>query len=117
MPTAPPAATLQQVADHIADIVRAGSDSQRKALIEVLAQIKITGRGRLVPVFRIPQQAAADQPQVPAGPAIAHSAAAEDPVRAMINLVVGGPNASRCEPRSCGRRRAAADVFGQITTP
>ncbi len=31
-PTAPPAATLRQVAEHIADIVASGSHSQRKAL-------------------------------------------------------------------------------------
>jgi site-specific DNA recombinase len=87
-PTAPPAATLRQVADHVASIVASGSHSQRKALIEVLiAQIKITGPGRIVPVFRIPQQAAADQPQVPAGPAITHSETTEDPVRAMTKLV------------------------------
>jgi hypothetical protein len=33
-----------------------GAHSQRKALIEALvAQVKITGPGRVVPVFRIPQ--------------------------------------------------------------
>jgi site-specific DNA recombinase len=86
-PAAPPAATLRQVADHIADIVAAGSHSQRKALIEALIhQIKITGPGRIVPVFRI-RQPAAEEPDVSAGPATAHSANAEDPVRAMTNLV------------------------------
>ncbi len=87
-PAAPPAATLRQVADHIADIVAAGSHSQRKALIEALIhQIKITGPGLIVPVFRIPQPAA-EKPDVSAGPATAHSVNAEDPVRAMTNLVV-----------------------------
>jgi hypothetical protein len=48
--------------------------AQRKALIEALvAQVKITGPGRVVPTFRIPQ------PQ--AGPPSKHS------VRALTNLV------------------------------
>jgi site-specific DNA recombinase len=85
---APPAATLRQVADHIADIVASGSHSQRKALIEALiAQIKITGPGRIIPVFRLPQPRAADQPEVPADAPITHSATTEDPVRAKTNLV------------------------------
>jgi site-specific DNA recombinase len=88
VPAAPPAATLRQVADHIADIVASGSHSQRKALIDVLiAQIKITAPGRIVPVFRIPQPPAADKPQVQAGPAITRCMTAGDPVRAMTNLV------------------------------
>ena len=86
-PAAPPAATLRQVGDHIANIVAAGSHSQRKALIEALIdQIKITGPGRIVPVFRVPQPAA-DQPKVSAGPATVHRTITEDPVRAMTNLV------------------------------
>jgi site-specific DNA recombinase len=88
MPAAPSAATLRQVADHIADIVASGSHTQRKALIEaVLPQINITGPGRIVPVFRIPQPPAAEEPQVQGDPAITRSMTAEDPVRAMTNLV------------------------------
>jgi site-specific DNA recombinase len=87
-PTAPRAATLRQVADHIADIVASGGHSQRKTLIEALiAQIKITAPDRIVPVFRIPQRPAANQPQVPADPAITHCTTTGDPVRAMTNLV------------------------------
>ncbi len=73
--TGPPTpATLRQVADHIDEIIGAGSHKQRKALIEgLVAQIKITGPGRIVPVFRIPQQQA-DLPT-------------EHEVRAMTNLV------------------------------
>jgi site-specific DNA recombinase len=90
VPTRPPPATLRQVADHIADIVASGNRSQRKALIEVLiAQIKITGPDRIVPVFRIPQPASG-QPEALVGPATAPGRAAEDPVRAMTNLVGGG---------------------------
>ncbi|MGE5137685.1 MAG: recombinase family protein, partial [Gemmatimonadota bacterium] len=60
-PAAPPVATLRQVADHIDDIIRAGTENQRKALIEALvAQIKITGPDRIVPVFRIPRPAGED---------------------------------------------------------
>jgi site-specific DNA recombinase len=64
------------------------SHTQRKALIEVLiAHVKITGPGRIVPVFRIPQPPATDQPQLPVGPATSRRETAEDPVRAMTNLV------------------------------
>jgi site-specific DNA recombinase len=56
VPTIPPSATLREVADHIDEIIGSGSHAQRKALIEALvAQVKITGLGRIVPVFRIPQ--------------------------------------------------------------
>ena len=88
VPTAPPTATLRQVADHIAGVVASGSHSQRKALIEVLiAQIKITGPGRIVPVFRIPQPTAADQPGGSADPATTRRTTPEDPVRVLTNLV------------------------------
>ena len=61
-PTAPPAATLLQIAEHIDDIIRAGTANQRKALIETLvARIKITGPDRIVPVFRIPDHAHPNQ--------------------------------------------------------
>jgi len=87
-PTAPPAATLRQVADHIADIVASGSHSQRKGLIEVLiARIKITGPDRIVPVFRVPQPPAADKPEVSDGTATTRCAVAADAVPAMTNLV------------------------------
>jgi site-specific DNA recombinase len=85
VPAVPPTATLRQVSDHIAGILASASHSQRKALIEVLiAEVKITGPGRIVPVFRMPQPSHADQPQIPA---TTHSAAADDAVRAMTNLV------------------------------
>ncbi len=61
VPAPLPPATLRQVADHIDEIVGAGTYTQRKALIEALvANVKITGPGRVVPVFRIPQTTAAD---------------------------------------------------------
>jgi site-specific DNA recombinase len=83
----PPAATLLQVAEHIADVIASGSHSQRKALIEALvAQVKITGPGRIVPVFRIPQPPAAGQPEL-SGVADTLRPTGEDPVRAMTNLV------------------------------
>jgi site-specific DNA recombinase len=85
---ASPAATLLQVADHIVRILQAGSHSQRKAMIEALiARIKITGPGRIVPFFRIPQPQATDLPQVQAGPAATHCRTAVDAVRVMTNLV------------------------------
>ena len=88
VPAAPPPATLRQVADHIADIIASGSHTQRKALIEALiARIKITGPGRIVPVFRIPQPPAPEKPQIRADPAITRDMTAGDPVRAMTTLV------------------------------
>jgi site-specific DNA recombinase len=55
----PPPAALRQVADHVSEVILAGNHNQRKALIEALvAQVKITGPGRIVPVFRIPQPGA-----------------------------------------------------------
>jgi hypothetical protein len=78
VPAPRPAATLRQVADHVDEIIGAGTRTQRKALSEVLvAQIKITGPGRIVPVFRIPEATGAgdsDRSEVSG-------------VRAMTNLV------------------------------
>ena len=55
-PTQPTPATLNTIADHITTIVTHGSDRTRKALIETLvAEIKITGPGTIIPIFRIPQ--------------------------------------------------------------
>ncbi len=86
-PTAPPAATLLQVAEHIDDIIRSGTQNQRKALIETLvAQINITGPDRIVPVFRIPNPAHPNQDSRPQPPDERNSQAT-DAVRAMTNLV------------------------------
>jgi site-specific DNA recombinase len=55
-PTVPPAIVLDELTDHIADIIRTGSPAQRKSLIEALvAEVKITGPHIIIPVFRIPQ--------------------------------------------------------------
>jgi site-specific DNA recombinase len=78
-PVVPPSATLIEVADHIDEVIASGTHSQRKALIEALvAQVKITGPGRVVPVFRIPQ-ATCTEPSVTSGKVSG--------VRAMTNLV------------------------------
>jgi site-specific DNA recombinase len=62
----PPPARLREVADHIDLIIESGTQVQRKALVEALvAQVKITGPGRVVPTSRI------RQPQ--AGPSSKHS--------------------------------------------
>ena len=58
-PTEPEAATLNQLAAYIGDVINVGNDSQRKALVQTLiANIKITGPGTFVPSYRIPQQQA-----------------------------------------------------------
>ncbi|WP_301325581.1 recombinase family protein [Lentzea flava] len=55
-PTMPDAATLKQVNHNIRTIIKAGNPNQRKAVVETfLVKIKITGPGRMVPVFRVPQ--------------------------------------------------------------
>jgi site-specific DNA recombinase len=78
-PAMPPPATLREVAGHIDQIIAAGSHSQRKALVEALvAQVKITGPGRIVPVFRIPQATGTGQ---------TNSSSQVSGVRAMTNLV------------------------------
>jgi site-specific DNA recombinase len=47
---------LDELTNHIADIIRTGNPAQRKALIEALvAEVKITGPHTIIPVFRIPQ--------------------------------------------------------------
>jgi site-specific DNA recombinase len=89
-PVAPPSATLQQVADHIEEVLGSGTHSQRKALIEALvAQVKITAPGRIVPVFRIPQPetgATARATRTTAHPTT-RTHGTEPGVRAMTNLV------------------------------
>jgi site-specific DNA recombinase len=75
----PPSATLIEVANHIGQVIASGTHSQRKALIEALvAQVKITGPGRVFPVFRIPQATCTEQ-SVTSGKVSG--------VRAMTNLV------------------------------
>ena len=57
-PTAPDPVLLDQVADHLAEIINTGTPNQRKAVVEALVdRVIITGPDRLVPVFRIPQPA------------------------------------------------------------
>jgi site-specific DNA recombinase len=85
--TAPPAATLLKIAEHIDDIIRSGTANQRKALIETLvARIKITGPDRIVLVFRIPDPAHPDEDGRPQPPD-ERNPQARDAVRAMTNLV------------------------------
>jgi site-specific DNA recombinase len=60
-PVAPPAMILDELTNHIADIIHTGNPAQRKALIEALvAEVKITGPHTIIPVFRIPQPPAAN---------------------------------------------------------
>jgi len=87
-PTQPEATTLHQLAEHIDNVMSAGTANERKALIEALiATIKITGPDRIVPVYRIPQ------PPPPAGAEEAPTrhktrvGASSAGVRAMPNLV------------------------------
>jgi site-specific DNA recombinase len=55
-PTAPDPATLNDVADHITDVIETGNHNQRKALVEALiARVTVTGPDRVIPVFRLPR--------------------------------------------------------------
>ena len=79
VPAPPLPAALRQVADHIDEIIGVGTYTQRKALIEALvANVKITGPGRVVPVFRIPQATGAEHADI---------SSEVSGVRAMTNLV------------------------------
>jgi site-specific DNA recombinase len=83
-PTAPDPALLDQVADHLAEIINTGTPNQRKALVEALVdRVIITGPDRLVPVFRIPQPA----DQNGAATAQPAEAAPNRAVRTMTKLV------------------------------
>jgi hypothetical protein len=63
-PTAPDPALLDQVADHLAEIISTGIPNQRKTLVGALVdRVIITRPDRLVPVFRIPQTAHVNGPQ------------------------------------------------------
>src|SRR5215472_3778932 len=101
-PMVPPPAALGQVADHIDQVIGSGTHTQRKALIEALAaQVKITGPGRIAPVFRIPQ-------------ATGHVGRSEaSGVSALTNF--GGADVPLCEPRSCDRRSHPPGTSAQIT--
>ncbi|MDQ2881736.1 MAG: zinc ribbon domain-containing protein [Actinomycetota bacterium] len=90
-PVVPPAMVLDELTDHIGDILRSGSPAQRKALIEALvAEVKITGPATIIPVFRIPQPPAtndttpADTEAVAALPV---ATALEGMVRTMVEPV------------------------------
>jgi site-specific DNA recombinase len=98
-PTAPPAATLRQVAGHIDDIIRSGTENQRKALVESLvAQIKIIGADGIVPIFRIPRPSGPDH-DGGLQPPDEHNTLGTDAVRAMTKLVGGAPGARTQNPR------------------
>ncbi len=88
LPAQPEPAALNEVADHIADVITSGTDRQRKSLIEALiAKIKITGPGRFVPVLRIPripQPRPADAPTSNTNPQVKDT---KEGVRAMTHLV------------------------------
>ncbi len=126
-PAMPSATTLREVTEHIDQVIGSGSHNQRKALIEALvAQVKITGPGRIVPVFRIPQAT---------GTGRADGSGEISGVRAMANLVeVAGiepasfstsPGLLRAQPAllfsapavTQASRRQAQSLFDVPTSP
>ncbi|ONH54614.1 recombinase family protein [Frankia sp. CcI49] len=55
-PVTPAPTDLDAIAVNITIVIKTGTNQQRKALIEALiAEVKISGPDRLIPVFRIPQ--------------------------------------------------------------
>ena len=95
VPTAPDPALLDQVADHLAEIISTGTPNQRKTLVGALVdRVIITGPDRLVPVFRIPQTAHVN------GAATAQPAetAPKSAVRTMTKLVESRGIEPRSEP-------------------
>ncbi|WP_156212658.1 hypothetical protein [Lentzea aerocolonigenes] len=76
-PAMPDAALLDQVTEHISEVLDAGNHNQWKALMEALVvEVKVLSPDRLVPVFRVPQP---------------------DPERADTDLPVPAPEGSRRE--------------------
>jgi site-specific DNA recombinase len=89
-PVVPPAMVLDELTDHIAEILRSGNPAQRKTLIEALvAEVKITGPNTIVPVFRVPQpdSSAADPETNQAVAALPATTAQGRMVRTMIGVV------------------------------
>ncbi|WP_239394232.1 recombinase family protein [Frankia sp. CiP3] len=55
-PVMPARSTLRTVVKHIETIIETGDDLRRKALVEALvAEVKIVGPDRLVPIFKVPR--------------------------------------------------------------
>ncbi len=107
-PTAPDPATLDEVADHLAEVIASGTANQRKALVEALvARVVITGPDRLVPVFRVPQPGH-DEEAAPTQPA---GTAPNTPVRTPTNVV--GPRG--IEPRTRGLKAPSSPVRSTTT--
>lgn len=92
-PIVPPVMVLDELTDHIADILHSGNAAQRKALIEALvAEVKITGPNTIIPVFRIPQPPATNDTtpaNTEAAAALPAATASEGMVRTMVEPVGG----------------------------
>lgn len=117
-PALPDTATLTEVADHITEIINSGTDQTRKALIKALiAEIKITSPGTLVPVFRIPQPHTNEAATDTNGALTSDDSpirAPKEGVRTMTNLVeVPGiePGSSVASPRLL-RAQSAMPLLG-----
>ena len=115
-PHHPDPATLAEVAQHITDIITAGTDNQRKGLIEALIdRVVISAPDALIPVFRIPQPTARPASTLAAAhlPADAPPAATtpEGVVRAMTNSV----DLPGIEPAAAHHRRRRRRGRGERT--
>ena len=83
-PVAPDPATLDQIADHLDQVIATGTPNQRKALVEALvARVTITGPDRLIPVFRIPNVGH----ETGAAPALRADTTPDQAVRTLTTLV------------------------------
>jgi hypothetical protein len=108
---------LDELTNHIADIIHTGNPAQRKALIEALvAEVKITGPHTIIPVFRIPQPPATNTTITENTEAVAAppaTTASERMVRTMVEPV----GRLGIEPRTQGfsDRRCGCSWIALIT--
>lgn len=86
-----PAAHLESVADSVTQIINSGTDTMRKSLIETLiAEIKITGPNKVIPIFRVPQPPQMTSPEHNPGASTRKKRqvkASKEAVRTMTTLV------------------------------
>lgn len=125
-PSAPPPETVDRLRTELAHVVAAGTSGERKRLIEALvAEVRLTRSGELIPIFRVPRNANAgiwDDAGV-SGAATTGSRngglGSPDrtrtynlPVnsRTLCRLSYGGSRAQTCRPKRATRERLQHDL-------
>jgi site-specific DNA recombinase len=86
-PALPPPDTIERLRAHLAHTIAEGTSGERKRIIEALiAEIRITSDGQIIPVFKIPTSATNVVP---------HGSNAAVPPNGSRNGEVGGPPGTR----------------------